>query len=70
MSVIQQEAYDRIIKLSDDKVRILIELMDMLQLPQDNARMDDASLEAFLQTAGQIGVDGDAITRLREESLV
>ena len=70
MSVIQQEAYDRIIKLSDDKVRVLIELMDMMQLPQDDARMDDASLEAFLQTAGQIEVDGDAIIRLREESLV
>ena len=41
--------------------------MDMMQLPQDNAGMDDASLEAFLQTAGQIEVDGDAITRLREK---
>ena len=67
MSVIQQEVYDRIIKLSDDKLRVLIELMDMMQLPQDNAGMDDASLEAFLQTARQIEVDGDAITRLREK---
>ncbi len=70
MSVIQQEAYDRIIKLSDDKIQVLIALMDMMQAPQKDDPMDDESLESFLKTAGQIEIDGDAIVRLREESLV
>ena len=70
MSVMQQEVYDRIIQLSDDKIQVLIALMDMMQVPQKDAPMDAQSLESFLKTAGQIEIDGDAITRLREESLV
>ncbi len=70
MSVIQQEAYNRIIQLPDDKIRVLIALMDMMQDPQKDDPLDAESLERFLKTAGQLDIDGDAIDRLREESLV
>ena len=66
MSVIQQEAYNRIIQLSDDKIQVLIAVMDMMQVPQKDAPMDEESLEAFMKTAGQIEIDGAAISRLRE----
>ena len=83
---LQQEAYTRIDQMTDDGIRVLIDMIDKMKTVsvigfKDNSaavstsQSDSAMTKAekkkrFIQSAGKIKVDATAIRDLRERSMI
>ena len=83
---LQQEAYTRIDQMTDDGIRVLIDIIDKMRTvsvigfkdskatisaPQTDASMTKAEKkERFIQSAGKIKVDAAAVSDLRERSMI
>lgn len=83
---LQQEAYKRIDEMTEDGVRMLIDIIDKMRVVSvvgfktDSSKLDveDNSIELskeekkkqFMESAGKIDIDGDAIWDLRERERV
>ena len=65
-----QEATKKMETLSDDSIRIIIALMDHM-LPENSSVSESASEKMkFLQTAGKIEIDEEAVSELRARSMI
>ena len=82
---IQQEAYKRIDEMTEDGVRILIDIIDKMRFVSlngfknnDDIKISDISIaqskaekkKRFLESAGKIQIDGEAVRELRERSMI
>ena len=81
---LQQEAYTRIDQMTDDGIRVLIDIIDKMKtvsvigfkdnsesISQPKAAMTRADKKKrFMQSAGKIKVDAAAVSELRERSLI
>lgn len=65
---LQQQAYDRIEKMSDDNIRLMIEIMDRFVSANENKQ--NHSIEDFLKTAGKMEIDEKAVLDLRAGSMI
>ena len=81
---LQQEAYTRIDQMTDDGIRVLIDIIDKMKtvsvigfkdnsdsISQPKVAMTRADKKKrFMQSAGKIKVDAAAVSELRERSLI
>ena len=84
---LQQEAYKRIDQMTDDGVRVLIDMIDKMRtvsvigfkdneinnsaIAQNGSGMSKAEKKKrFMQSAGKIQVDANAVSNLRERSMI
>lgn len=83
---LQQEAYRRIDEMTDDSIRKLIDIIDKMKMMSgtgfegvnestsavsENAPMTKAEKkQRFMQSAGKIQTDAEAISQLRERSMI
>lgn len=83
---LQQEAYKRIDQMTDDGIRVLIDMIDTMKTVsvigfKENDKRISASSQndsmtkaekkkRFLQSAGSIKINPDAIQELRERSMI
>lgn len=83
---LQQEAYTRIDQMTDDGIRVLIDMIDKMKTVsvigfKDNtvtisvSEPDSAMTKAdkkrrFMQSAGKIKVDATAVNDLRDRSMI
>ena len=83
---LQQEAYQRIDQMTDDGIRVLIDMIDKMKTvsvigfkdsevsapasPTDTTLTKDEKKKRFLQSAGKIAIDAAAIDELRARSMI
>ena len=83
---LQQEAYRRIDEMTDDGIRILIDMIDKMKIVSvtgfkdvkeitsavsENVPMTKAEKkQRFMQSAGKIQIDAEAVSQLRERSMI
>lgn len=83
---LQQEAYRRIDEMTDDGIRILIDMIDKMKTVSvtgfkdvnestsavsENVPMTKAEKkQRFMQSAGKIQIDAEAVSQLRERSMI
>lgn len=83
---LQQEAYRRIDEMTDDSIRKLIDIIDKMKMMSvtefegvnestsavsENAPMTKAEKkQRFMQSAGKIQIDAEAVSQLRERSMI
>ncbi len=83
---LQQEAYSRIDQMTDDGIRVLIDMIDKMKtvsvigfkdsevtvsVSQPSQALTQADKKRrFMQSAGKIKVDANAVTELRERSMI
>ena len=81
---LQQEAYRRIDEMTDDSIRKLIDIIDKMMsitgvegvnestsVVSENAPMTKAEKkQSFMQSAGKIQIDAEAVSQLRERSMI
>ena len=81
---LQQEAYSRIDQMTDDGIRVLIDMIDKMKTVSvigfKNTSVTDSNVNKeisraekkrrFMQSAGRIKVDANSINELRERSLI
>ncbi len=83
---LQQEAYSRIDQMTDEGIRILIDMIDKMKtvsvmgfkdserdplVVSDNVEMSKAEKKKqFLKSAGKIRVDANAVEELRKSSMI
>ena len=83
---LQQEAYRRIDEMTDDSIRKLIDIIDKMKMMSvtesegvnestsavsENAPMTKAEKkQCFMQSAGKIQIDTEAISQMRERSMI
>lgn len=83
---LQQEAYSRIDQMTDDGIRVLIDIIDKMKTVSvigfKNNKVDVSNLSVdtkilkeqkkrnFMQSAGKIKVDVNAVNELRERIIV
>lgn len=83
---LQQEAYRRIDEMTDDSIRKLIDIIDKMKMMSvtqfegvnestsavsENVPMTKAEKkQRFIQSAGKIQIDAEAISQLRERSMI
>ena len=84
---LQQEAYSRIDQMTDDGVRILIDMIDKMRVvsvtglkktAQDTSTATQTEKplskaekkKRFMQSAGKIQIDAEAVNDLRERSMI
>ena len=81
---LQQEAYSRIDQMTDDGIRVLIDMIDKMKtvsvtgfkntsVIDSNVNKETSRAEKkrrFLQSAGKIKVDANSVNELRERSLI
>ena len=82
---LQQEAYRRIDQMTDDGIRILIDMIDKMKVvsvtgfkdaAENKTEATTASMskeekkKCFIQSAGKIKVDSHAVNELRERSMI
>ena len=83
---LQQEAYSRIDQMTDDGIRVQIDIIDkmktvsvigfkdnkvaVLNSPIDTAISKERKKRLFMQSAGKVNVDANAINELRERSII
>ncbi len=63
MTLLQQEAHEKIDRLSDSNIRFLLTIIDSMQTAEI-PKLDPK--KEFLKTAGSIDIDEDAVNQLRE----
>ena len=67
---IYQEAHKKIDQFPEETVYLFIQLMDRMDKDLKNSRLKSGNKKKFLETAGSIDIDKDAISHLREVSMV
>lgn len=81
---LQQEAYSRIDQMTDDGIRVLIDMIDKMKTVSvtgfKNTGVTDSNVNKeisraekkrrFIQSAGKIKVDANSVNELRERSLI
>ena len=83
---LQQEAYSRIDQMTDDGIRVLIDMIDKMKtvsvigfknnkvdvsnLSLDTKILKEQKKRNFMQSAGKIKVDANAVNELRERSII
>ena len=67
-SDLQQEAYCKIDSLSEDEVRLIINLIDKMKPSATTS--DDGRKKGILNMAGKYDFDEEAISSLRKESMI
>ena len=83
---LQQEAYSRIDQMTDDGIRVIIDMIDKMKtvsvigfkenevnisITQSSDPMSKAEKKRrFMQSAGKINVDANAVNELRERSMI
>ena len=83
---LQQEAYSRIDQMTDDGIRVLIDMIDKMKTvsvigfkesetnPSDSKPVVAISKaekkDRFMQSAGMVKVDADAVSELRKRSMI
>ena len=83
---LRQEAYSRIDQMTDDGIRVLIDIIDKMKTvsvisfkdnkvavsnsPVDTAISKEHKKRLFMQSAGKVKVDANAINELRERSII
>lgn len=81
---LQQEAYSRIDQMTDDGIRVLIDMIDKMKTVSvigfKNTSVTDSNVNKevsrtekkrrFLQSAAKIKVDANSVNELRERSLI
>lgn len=76
---LRQEAYNRIDRMTDDGIRVLIDIIDKrfketeMNITISNSYTTTTKEEKkkrFLQSAGKINVDADAVNDLRERDMI
>lgn len=83
---LQQEAYSRIDQMTDDGIRVLIDIIDKMKtvsvigfknnkvdvsnLSLDTKILKEQKKRNFMQSAGKINVDANAVNELRERSII
>ena len=83
---LQQEAYSRIDQMTDDGIRVLIDIIDKMKtvsvigfknnkvdvsnLSLDTKILKEQKKRNFMQSAGKIKVDVNAVNELRERIIV
>lgn len=83
---LQQEAYSRIDQMTDDGIRVLIDIIDKMKtvsvigfknnkvdvsnLSLDTKILKEQKKRNFMQSAGKINVDVNAVNELRERIIV
>ena len=76
---LRQEAYNRIDRMTDDGIRVLIDIVDKrsketeMNITISNSyttMTKEEKKKRFLQSAGKINVDADAVNDLRERDMI
>lgn len=81
---LQQEAYSRVDQMTDDGIRVLIDMIDKMKTVSvtgfKNTGVTDSNVNKeisraekkrrFMQSAGKIKVDANSVNELRERSLI
>ena len=83
---LQQEAYSRIDQMTDDGIRVLIDIIDKMKTvsvigfkdnkvavsnsPEDTKMSKEQKKRIFMQSAGKVKVDANAVNELRERSII
>ena len=83
---LQQEAYSRIDQMTDDGIRVLIDIIDKMKTvsvigfkdnkvevsnsPVDTTISKEQKKRLFMLSAGKVKVDANAINELRERSII
>lgn len=67
---IYQEAHAKIDTFPEETVQIFVQLMDRMKKPSNEKEKDPMRKSQFLETAGKIDIDGEAIIKLREDSMI
>ena len=76
---LRQEAYNRIDRMTDDGIRVLIDIIDkrfketemIITISNSYTTMTkEEKKKRFLQSAGKINVDADAVNDLRERDMI
>jgi len=81
---LQQEAYSRIDQMTDDGIRVLIDMIDKMKTVSvtgfKNTGVTDSNVNKeisraekkrrFMQSVGRIKVDANSVNELRERSLI
>ena len=79
---LQQEAYSRIDQMTDDGIRVLIDIIDKMRTVSIigfKENREESSVvpmtkeekkKRFMQSAGKIQIDADAVNNLRERSMI
>ena len=81
---LQQEAYSRIDQMTDDGIRVLIDMIDKMKTVSvtgfKNTGVTDSNVNKeisraekkrrFMQSVGKIKVDANSVNELRERSLI
>ena len=67
---IYQEAHAKIDRLPEETVYIFVQLMDKMTTARQMEQRKASNMNMFLETAGRIDIDEDAVNSLREVSLI
>ena len=76
---LQQEAYSRIDEMTDDGIRLLIDMIDKMKTVSITGFKDglesvsmtkEEKKQRFIQSAGKIQVDEKVVKELRERSMI
>lgn len=76
---LRQEAYNRIDRMTDDGIRVLIDIIDKrfketemnITISNSYTKMTkEEKKKRFLQSAGKINVDADAVNDLKERDMI
>ena len=67
---IYQEAHAKIDSFPEETVQIIVQLMDKMKKPSAVKDKTSDKKKRFLETAGKIDIDSDAILKVREESMI
>ena len=66
---LQMEAYRKIDMLSDEDVRLIINIIDKIQPSSSDVRKDDRK-KKIMDMAGKYDFDENAVNELRMESMI
>ena len=67
---VYQEAHDKIDQLPEETVYLFIQLMDKMNADKKYNTPKSVGKARFLETAGKIDIDDEAISQLREVSII
>ena len=67
---VYQEAHKKIDQFSEETVYLFIQLMDKMKADSSRDQATSRKKSRFLATAGKIDIDSEAISHLREVSMI
>ena len=67
---VYQEAHRKIDQFPEETVHLIIQLMDKMKGVDSTGRKSSDRKKKFLETAGKIDIDEQAVMNLREDSMI